>query len=556
MSDCREKPEIGVVVGWIGHGVTKLSKFLIRAASLIGLLQVPTTTWAQDCDQQNVDLEGLPITEISIDNRDIFDTDLPEENLLVHRLGNKLHIKTRKETIENQLLIKAGDPYSEQLLRETERLLRSRDYIHDARIESDLVCGEGVRLTVVTTDNWTLSPSISVSRSGGETRTVVEIEESNLLGYGTQLKVLTESDEDRDSDAIAFRDSNWFGNFKILDLEFADNSDGHRSAVSLERPFIQQDSRYAWSIQGISFERENPIYEEGDKVASIGEETEAAEVSFGWSGGLVNGSVSRHRVGWAGIRQDYFTVDDPALELPENVENYYPFYEYEYLRLKYTEKVNFLVMGVTEDIELGNRFAYRIGWKDEAYDATQEGHVFALNYDFGSFISPQTLAIYNLKLEHENNRDIDDTGRFEAQSRFYHFLDEHNSYQFNGSFQAAQNPELFEQIEIGGDSGLKGYPVRFQNGERALTLSAERRIYFNVYLWRLFKFGFAAFAEVGSAWNTGDNPVWLGDVGGGVRLVSTRQSASKVLHIDIAFPLSETGGIDDYQLFVKAKTEF
>ena len=97
-----------------------------------------------------MDLEGLPITEISIDNRDIFDTDLPEENLLIHRIANKLHINTRKETIENQLLVKAGDPYSEQLLRETERLLRSRDYIHDARIEPELVCGEGVRLTVVT----------------------------------------------------------------------------------------------------------------------------------------------------------------------------------------------------------------------------------------------------------------------------------------------------------------------------------------------------------------------------------------------------------------------
>lgn len=54
----------------------------------------------------------------------------------------------------------------------------------------------------------------------------------------------------------------------------------------------------------------------------------------------------------------------------------------------------------------------------------------------------------------------------------------------------------------------------------------------------------------------GENPVWLSDIGTGLRLVSTRQSNAKVLHIDIAFPLSEKNEIDDYQLFVKARTEF
>ena len=122
--------------------------------------------------------------------------------------------------------------------------------------------------------------------------------------------------------------------------------------------------------------------------------------------------------------------------------------------------------------------------------------------------------------------------------------------------QAAQNPELFERIQLGGDTGLKGYPVRFQNGDRSITLSAERRVYFNLYLWRLVKFGFAVFAEAGTAWENGETPVWLGDVGAGFRLVSTRQSNAKVIHIDLAFPTSETSDIDDYQLYVEARAEF
>jgi hemolysin activation/secretion protein len=179
-----------------------------------------------------------------------------------------------------------------------------------------------------------------------------------------------------------------------------------------------------------------------------------------------------------------------------------------------------------------------------------------LDFNFGSFVTTHTLGILQLGLSHESNKTIDDSGRALMQGQLYNFRGVNHSYVISSRLEAAQNPELFERIEVGGDSGLKGYPVRFQTGERAFTLSAERRAYFNVYLWQLLKFGFAVFAEAGSAWDSGENPVWLSDVGTGLRLVSTRQSSSKVLHIDIAFPLSENDEIDDYQLYVKARTEF
>ena len=511
---------------------------------------------AQECDQSLENLEGLPIIEIEIDNRDIFDPNKPEENRLIHRLGNKLHINTRQETIRDQLLFTIGDAYRQRIIDESERLLRSRGYIHDARIRPELVCGEGVKLTVLTTDNWTLTPSVSVSRSGGETRSSIEVEESNLLGYGTQLKAFAESDEDRDTAGIAYRDENWMGDFKSLGLEYFDNSDGHRHEFALRKPFIQQDSRTAWGIYAVGLERENPIYEAGDEVANIGEEIDAAEISYGWSEGWIDGHVLRHRIGWSAKGEQYFLVDDLDLELPEDRDNNYPFYEFEYQRVRYVEKINFRVMGVTEDIELGTKLGVRLGWKDEAYDTSQEGAIVELKYDFGNFVSSKTLALANLELEYEGNDTIDDQGKFKSLGRLYHYLDENNSYLFGIGLRAAQNPELFERIELGGDSGLKGYPIRFQNGDRAITLSAERRIYFNLYLWQLVKFGFAVFAEAGSAWEHGDTPVWLGDIGAGLRLVSTRQSAAKVIHIDLAFPTSETSDIDDYQLFVRAKAEF
>ena len=511
---------------------------------------------AQDCSPHGESLEGLPILEITIDNGDIFDLEQEGQNLWIHRWANRLHINTRKKTIEQQLLFGLQDGYNQQLIEETERLLRSRNYIHDAEITAEEICGQGVKLRVATTDNWTLTPSVSISSSGGETRTAIEIEESNLLGLGTEIRILAESDEERDSNAFIYRDKNWLGNFKDLRLEVADNSDGHRYQVDIERPFIKLDSRYAWSVQASSVEKENPVYEQGDEVARVGETNDSLLLAYGWSDGLVNDSVSRYRLGWIANKLRYNTVDDPNIELPEDVDKSYPFIEYEYLKVKYVERVNFRVMGITEDIKLGNSLRARIGWKDEAYESTEEGHVLEFDYNFGSFVTTNTLGIFDLSLYQESNQTIDDTGRVVMRGQLYNFRGVNHSYVFSSRLEAAQNPELFDRIEVGGDSGLKGYPVRFQNGERAFTLSAERRVYFDVYLWQMVKFGFAMFAEAGSAWNDGENPVWLSDVGTGLRLVSTRQSSSKVLHVDIAFPLSEKDEIDDYQFYVKARTEF
>ncbi len=519
-------------------------------------LAIPGHLWAADCNPHEQSLEGLPIVEVTIDNGDIFDLEQEDQNLLIHRWANKLHIKTQKKTIEDQLLFNPEEGYSKRLIKETERLLRSRAYIHDAKIMTEEVCGEAVKLTVLTTDNWTLSPSITASHSGGEMRTSFEIEESNLLGLGTELKILSESDEERDSNAFVFRDANWLGNFKKLRLELADNSDGHLYKASLTRPFIKQDSNYGWSVRASSAEKENQVYEQGNVIGLVGEENDSLLLAYGWSEGLVKGTVSRYGLGWTANRLRYHTVDNPNLELPVNVDRHYPFFKYEYLNVKYAEKINFRVMGITEDIKLGSSLRTRIGWKDEAFESTQEGYVFDFNYSFGSFVTPHTLGLFDLWLSQESNKTIEDTGQFLMKGRLHSFRGTSNSYVFSSRLEAMQNPELFDRIEVGGDSGLKGYPVRFQNGDRAFTLSAERRAYFNVYLWQLVKFGFAVFGEVGSAWNSGENPVWLGDVGVGLRLISTRQSTSKVLHIDIAYPLSENDDIDDYQFFVKAKSEF
>jgi hypothetical protein len=76
-------------------------------------------------------------------------------------------------------------------------------------------------------------------------------------------------------------------------------------------------------------------------------------------------------------------------------------------------------------------------------------------------------------------------------------------------------PDPTQMLQLGGDNGLRGYPLRYQGGTRRALLTVEQRFYTDLYLWRLFRVGGATFIDVGRAWGgTGGgytnttNPGW------------------------------------------------
>jgi hemolysin activation/secretion protein len=117
-----------------------------------------------------------------------------------------------------------------------------------------------------------------------------------------------------------------------------------------------------------------------------------------------------------------------------------------------------------------------------------------------------------------------------------------------------------KQVLLGGDTGLRGYPIRYQAGEDRVILTAEQRFFTDWYPWRLLRVGYAVFADVGRV--SGRDPRtspslgWLSDVGVGLRLTSPRSSGRNVVHIDLAFPLNGDPTIDNVQLVIETKGSF
>jgi hemolysin activation/secretion protein len=120
--------------------------------------------------------------------------------------------------------------------------------------------------------------------------------------------------------------------------------------------------------------------------------------------------------------------------------------------------------------------------------------------------------------------------------------------------------DLDNVMELGGDSGLRGYPLRYQTGDSRFLFTVEQRHFWDWYPFRLFRVGGAVFADVGRVW--GENPVaepnqgWLRDVGFGLRFASTRTGFRRIVHLDIAFPLDGDASIDDVQILLESKRSF
>ncbi len=116
------------------------------------------------------------------------------------------------------------------------------------------------------------------------------------------------------------------------------------------------------------------------------------------------------------------------------------------------------------------------------------------------------------------------------------------------------------QVLLGGDNGLRGYPLRYQAGKHRAILTIEERFYTELYPWRLFRVGYAAFLDAGRVEGRDRRATpslgTLYDVGVGLRLSSPRSSGRSIVHIDLAFPLNGDPSIDNVQLIVETKGSF
>jgi len=508
---------------------------------------------------------GVKIGQIRIVAKDIFDTTDPQEDKLLFRWANALHIQTRPGVIERALLFKTGDALSVRVLDETERLLRSNRYLYDVQFHPLAYHDGVVDIEVMTRDTWTLDPGVSAGRTGGSNSSGIHLKEYNLLGTGVSVSFGRSTNADRTSNEFEFSNNRAFGTWTSLAYSHSSNSDGRVDAASVVRPFYALDARWAAGVTASRDDRIDSIYNAGNVASQYRHREKQAEVFGGWSAGLVDGWVQRYSLGVS--LQDDAYAPEPGMPSPPKVpadqKLVAPFVRYDLIEDRFERELNRNLIGRPEFFALGLNSTLQLGRASTGLGSSRDAWLYAASISRGfEPVSDHTL-IAAAKLTGQRVDGQTQRQRLGVQAQYY--LPQGKRWLFYAAASADMltrpNPE--DLLLLGGDNGLRGYPLRYQSGTRRALFTVEERFYTDLYVWRLFRVGGAAFFDAGRAWGGQDignintvNPGWLGNAGVGLRIVSARAAFSNVLHVDVAFPLNATSDIKKVQFLVKSKTSF
>ncbi len=542
---------------------------LVSPVAVIAESALPETVVATNrVGQANVlspeRLEALNtvIGDIRISSGDVFDTGDPAESGAFYRVVNALHLETRDDVIRRQLLLRSGETYSADKVAETERSLRANHYLKSAQILPITLANGAVDLEVITGDTWSLMPSISFSRKGGTNTGGLEIEESNLLGTGSEIALGYKSKLERDEAYLTYQDSQIGTSRFEIDLSAADASDGAAYRLRLQQPFYALDARRAGGIYLETFDQIDPLYQLGEIYDEVLHEANRAEAFYGWSNGLRDNRVTRLTAG-AGYDEAAFSGTDGAprpADAPADRRDIYPFVAWEWLHNRYETARNADNIERVEDRFLGSRIAIKAGYASEMFGSNDDAWLYGLDMEKGyKFSASDTMLLSGAMHGRQAVRDSD-SYRIDGRARWYHRQATRRLLYAELWTSFGENVDTDEQIALGGDNGLRGYPVRYQAGKASALLTVEQRFYSDWYPFHLFRVGAAAFVDVGKVWDvTGPPGAALGllrDVGVGLRITSPHSSSGRMLHIDLAYPLDGPESIRGAQIVIETSKSF
>lgn len=533
--------------------------------------------------------EHVRIGSISVTAQSIFDENAADA-IWLHKFANWMHITTKEQVIAKELVLKPGQQASAADFAEAERLLRAKSYLRDARITTEAQCNAdgSQNIKVETWDNWSLLPTVGFGRSGGNNKYSLGFKEENFLGYGIRLSTKYQSDYLREGYEFKVLTPLSLLDFEALShsyarLEWTDNNDGNRGFVEFDKPFYQDDTQFMLHLSWLDDQRLDQIYHNGDLENQFFTHEKQVEIS---TGVLLDHEENRswRLLGGISVHEWLFSADplQPALALPQDRRVNYPWLGFEFFEHDYHKLSDIYLINRTEDFNFGWHHEFHIGL--QASDLAPEQNLgshwyYQVNKGFGD-TEHLTLAAASVSAafgiasgdQVQYNFNIEDFLRLSDSFRFYSRL----------NYERRNRLVLDKPLSLGGDTGLRGYPVQYQHGLERTLATAELRWYPKITLYQILDMGLVAFADAGKATGgklalqTMNSPLqpnlmmpnyfdlllpneaqsWLGSVGIGARFYSSRSANDSVVHIDLSKPVGPGREINSWEIQMKVEQRF
>lgn len=198
--------------------------------------------------------QGKIIRDIYIETLDPFgysisDRTVKPDNFFLNA-GNALHVKSQSLTIRNLLLISKNQVFDSVRVKESERLVHSRNFIYDVAFDVRFApkSTDSVDVFIRVIDNWSIVPKLENSSS----RLIFNLKDKNLGGLGhTFQNDLTWLHH---SGKVYFDFDYYVPNIRNTyissTLHYGTDALGHFSkSVALDRPFFSPFAKWAAGIE-------------------------------------------------------------------------------------------------------------------------------------------------------------------------------------------------------------------------------------------------------------------------------------------------------------------
>ncbi|WP_019026470.1 hypothetical protein [Colwellia piezophila] len=509
----------------------------------------------------------LPQPKVIFKPQTIFD-ETEEDIIFLHRWANAIHIDTKIFTLENEasfFINKCLKTLTD--MAELERYLRSRKYLRDAKVTSDDAMEN---ITITTWDNWSLMPTISFGRKGGINTYSFGIKERNLFGLGIDTEIESYRNTQRSGYKIHATIPLFQKQNTDIKLRYADNDDGQQHSLFLHKIFASFHTKTSYNLGFNEETRHDTIFQNGQNQSVYGHDISYKEVSYAWLDFNSDKRLLRYRVGFTQNEDTFSTlpIDDnsdltnPPLTTvrPENRDLLYSWLAFEYIEKDFRKLTNVHLITQIEDFNHGWQLTSRLGIGNGNKD-NSAWTIWKMRVKKGFNLHDNALLLFDLVLANDIYQQRDSRLLVKLSGEYFYQLNERWGFYLSNTNVVSKNQYLDKPVTMGGNTGLRGFPLQYQHGKNSIKFTSEIRYYPEINLFKLFDLAAVAFTDAGRTY--GNSTVkniehgWLGSVGLGLRLHSPHSGGNNpIIHIDFAFPQSDNPDINSFEIRVQAKKSF
>jgi hypothetical protein len=436
-------------------------------------------------DQHNYKVvRSIEIRTLNAFGYSIHDTTRVPESIF-EKMGNSLHMKTRRNLIRNKLLFREGQTLEPLSLSESERLLRQTEYILDARVlvNENTSTEDSVDVFILTKDIFSIGGNGSYSPPD---RGRISLNEINFLGLGHQVR----NNYYFGRNPFPYREKpvqtwGYWGSYAVenirntfvrADLHYRNEYVNKQHGVRLQRDFYATNTKYAGALSLDWFDQTVMIAGDTNRIFHLkyavqdlwlGRSFEAKSYDLGYDNrGRFVTAARVVRTDYARRSADFF--QNNILFLGSVGYSFRKYYRDQYL----------FGFGRTEDVPAGNLTTLTFGFqngdqKNRRYlglqtsfgrYATDFGYLFA-GAEYGTFIHNRRLEQGELSTELLYFTRLWSIKNWQWRQ----FLWNRMSYGIN----RLPNEALF----INNQDGIRGFRAGTVTGTKRYVLNYESNLY-------------------------------------------------------------------------------